>query len=644
MAILSHSLHAADPADPLYFSRNLYPILQKANCRGCHTQEGVGSATRVRFPEEPAGAQAVEAFGQSLFVLVDRQAPSQSALVLKPTNQLSHAGGERIAKGSAEAAVLLAWANYLAKNPNPSAVSWNPATGSSPAARRLTHSQYNHTVRDLLGDATQPANQFPEEDFVDGFKNQVQAQSISPMLAEAYVTAAEKLARNAFRFGDRNHLIPCKPVSPADAKCAGQFIRQFGLRAYRRPLTASEESALAAVFLKEAARSGQFQSGARMTIETMLQSPAFLFRMEREAAGSFEIAARLSYALWDSMPDAELFSSAAAGKLVIVEELEKQTRRMLRNPKARDSFDEFISQWLRFDRLLASVKDRRLYPSFSPSTLDAMLEETRRFLHHLVWENGNFMEALSAGYTFANQELTTLYGLPAPQAPFAMVRYPAASERAGLLGQGTFLAQTGKSEETSPTERGLFIRAHFLCQNVPPPPPGVNTTLKPFAIGAKPITNRERLTKAHIANQTCAGCHALIDPIGFGLERFDTLGRWSLKQQVIVFPTKDQRFEVKPEKHELELDTAASVRGIPNSDFDSAKSLGRILANDPTCQACIVRQWFRFAFGRRDRQSDAADVERMAADFRRSGFHFQDLILSMVRSEVFRGTRERKTQ
>jgi len=501
--------------------------------------------------------------------------------------------------------------------------------------RRLTHSQYNNTVRDLLGDRTKPALHFPAEDFVDGFKGQRQAQTISPLLAEAYSGAAEKLARNAFRFGDRRELIPCRPSAATDASCAKDFVRRFGQRAFRRPLSQEEEAEFIALLLKEARRAGQFLAGAQIVVEAMLQSPNFLFRIDR-SSGPFEIASRLSYALWDTMPDEELFRSATAGELRTPEEIETQARRMLQSAFAREALNEFISQWMRFDRLFSSVKDRRLYTDFVPSLAEAMAEETRRLAYHLVWNDRSFMEFFSADYTFANADLANLYEFSAPAQPFGLVKYPPDSERAGVLGHGLFLAQTGKPEESSPTERGLFIREHFLCQDVPPPPPGVNSTLPPFLIDSKPMTNRERMTTVHLANTSCAGCHHIIDPIGFGLERFDTVGRWHQKQQLTIFPTKDQRKTVKPQHHELELDTRASIVGMPNSGFSSARELGRILARDPGCQKCVVRQWFRFAFGRRETTNDRADLDRVFEDFRRSEFRFQEMVVSLMKSGTFR--------
>src|SRR5579863_5463578 len=175
--------------------------------------------------------------------------------------------------------------------------------GHSPLVRRLTHSQYNNTVRDLLGDQTRPADAFPQEDYVNGFKNQISTQDIPPLLAEAYHSAALKLARTAFLGGDDlHHLLPCKPKSAADSACASAFVRQFGLHAFRRPLTGAEAQRYSALLLTEARRTGHFPDGAQLVIEAMLQSPKFLFRLEGASPG-YDAANRLSYFLWDSMPD-----------------------------------------------------------------------------------------------------------------------------------------------------------------------------------------------------------------------------------------------------------------------------------------------------------------------------------------------------
>jgi hypothetical protein len=392
------------------------------------------------------------------------------------------------------------------------------------------------------------------------------------------------------------------------------------------------------LFVREAKRTGKFLSGAQLVVETMLQSPNFLFRMERGPSAkwaNFEIASRLSYFLWDSMPDEQLFSSAASGKLGTVEGVEQAARRMLQQPKARQAVDEFVSQWLRFDRVLNVVRDRRLFQQFNSGLAVAMTEETRRLIAHLAWDNKNFMEVYTARYGFLSAELAALYGFPTPTEEFGMVQFPASSDRAGLLGQATFLTLTSKPEETSPTERGLFIREHFLCQKVPPPPPGVSASLPPLS-ESKPMTSRERL-QVHLSNESCASCHRLIDPIGFGLEKFDAIGRKREKLALTFFAARGET-ERKPTKVELDLDTKGRISGIPDSDFSTPAQLGEVLARNAECQKCVVKQVFRYAMGRPETSADSAVIEKGFDDFKRSQFKFQQLIISLVTSKAFRET------
>jgi hypothetical protein len=497
---------------------------------------------------------------------------------------------------------------------------------AKPALRRLTHSQYNNTVRDLLGDQTRPADAFPEEDFVNGFKNQVAAQDIPPLLAEAYNTAAERLAKSAFLGGvDSSRLIPCKPGA---AGCAAKFVRSFGLRAFRRPLTAIELRRYQAVLLKEANRTRDFLSGAQLVIEAMLQSPKFLFRAE-SSTSAYSVASRLSYFLWDTMPDEALFRAAAAGELATSAGIDKAVKRMVDDPRARQSVDEFAAQWLRFDLVHTAVRDRTLYPQFSPELALAMTEETRRLIADLVWTDRNFMDLFTADYAYVNSGLAALYGIPAPPADFERVAFPAASERAGVLGQGAFLAQTSKPGETSPTVRGFFIREHFLCHQVPDPPPGTNSTLPPLQAD-RPQTNRDRL-KEHLINRSCAGCHTLMDPIGVGFEKFDAIGKRRDKQTIKFFPDRRARDQT-PKTVELELDTSGKVSGLANSDFRTPRELGRILANSSDCQECIVKQLFRYTYGRRETDADRDLIAKASEEFRGSQFRLKALIMFLARS------------
>jgi hypothetical protein len=633
-------------SDARFFVDKVYPVLEAAECRMCHNDDGVASATRVRFPPPDAKPDAIQAFGLGLSAVVDRNNPDASLLLRKPTERVAHGGGERIKKGAPEEAALRAWIAYLAKLTPPelntaiSRLKSDTGAATTTAVRRLTHSQYNNTVRDLLGDFTRPADQFPQEDYLHGFTNQAEGQSIPPILAEAYTVASEKLAATAFRHGDTQGLAPCKASSPGDAACRDKFIREFGLKAFRRPLTSKETSGYTRLFTETATQKKDFLAGAQLVVEAMLQSPSFLFHLEDGPTGAsrqFGIASRLSYFLWDTMPDAELLRAAAAGEFETPANIRRVALRMMDTPQARRAFEGFVAQWTRFDRVMASVRNARQYADFNPSLLASMTAETKHLFNHLVWGDKNFMEMFSADYTFLSARLAQLYGFDAPSEDFGLVKYPAGSTRAGILGHAGFLTLTGNPTETSPTARGLYVRENFLCQEVPPPPPGVDPTL-PAVSAEKPMTTRERLG-AHVSNRNCSSCHNLVDPIGFGLEGFDNVGRFREKVTIRTAQLRDAVTNARTESKDiaLPLDTKGYIQGIPASEFSNAAGLGRILANDPTCQKCVVKQVFRYATGRHEAKSDQEQLDALYSAFQKSGFRFRELVLALVMSDSFLG-------
>ena len=610
----------------------IYGVLEKADCHSCHNRDGVAAGTRLLFPEGIVPVEKQEAFVRSLVTLVDRLEPSKSLLLEKPTRRISHVGGERIKQGSPEEAALRAWIGELTKlNGDALAKALRyreeeEGGGGQKAPRvelrRLTHSQYNQTVRDLVGDVSKPADRFPPEDFVNGFRNQIQGQSLSPLLIESYSEAAERIAQSAMRGGDTRGLIGCKP----SLLCRSKFVREFGLKAFRRPLESGEQKRYEALFASEK----EFVKGAQLVIEAMLQSTNFLFRLEETSdpkLKAYVTASRLSYALWDTMPDAQLFAAAAQGELGNAKGVQAHVNRLLDNPRARVALNEFVGQWLRFDRILTASKDRRKHPQFTRETAVAMTEEARLFVSELVWNDRNFMELFTAPYGYVNGELASIYGVPAPAQEFQKVTFPTASERAGILGQALFLASTAKPDESSPTARGLFVREQFLCQHVPDPPAGVNTNLPPFS-AERPETNRERLS-AHVTNPGCASCHSLIDPIGFGFEKFDAVGA---RRDKFEFTTPERGKKVGVKAWTLEIDSTGFVAGVAKSAFTSPSALGAVLGESAQCQECLVKQYFRYTFGRLETAADRPVIRQLTEDFRRSQYRFKTLIASMMLS------------
>ncbi len=621
------------------FESSLFPVLKKAGCPACHNPDGVASPTRLHFPDQDAPPDRIEAFGRSLVILVDRENPEQSLLLNKPTNRIPHAGGLRIVPGSEEEAVLRQWIQRLAAlsgDELAAALKYREQEDAgngkeAPRAdlRRLTNSQYDHTVRDLLGDQTAPADRFPPEDFVDGFRNQYESQSLSPLLIEAYSAAAERLAANAFRGGDTHELIPCKDFTAA---CRARFVREFGLKAFRRPLEPVEQ----ARYEKLMAGEKDLIPGAQLVVEAMLQSTSFLFRLDDSSDAQWKpyaTASRLSYSLWDTMPDATLLATAARGDLGSPDGVAKITRRMLDDPRAHEALSEYVGQWMRFDRILQASKDRRRYPQFTRETAVAMTEEARRFVADLVWNDRDFMDLFTDKYGYVDADLAGIYKVPPPAKEFERVAFPADSERAGVLGQALFLALTAKPEDSAPTARGLFVREHFLCQHVPPPPAGVNTNLPPVTED-QPQTNRDRMS-AHVTNPSCATCHKLIDPIGFGLERFDAIGARREKFQLqFPLPRKEGEHKREMKTVELDIDPTGYVAGLPHSEFSSPSQLGGVLAKSEQCQECMVKQYFRYTFGRMETPADRPLIHNVFSTFRESGFRFKELIVAMMRERA----------
>lgn len=368
--VAAQSIATTPGENERFFVDKLYPMLRSAQCDLCHNDNGAASATGIEFPDRNATPDQILAFGFQLREFVDRKEPQKSQLLLKPTNREEHTGGVRIVPGSEQEQTMRAWIKYLANLSDAeqlrvSAIIERASQWSLQPlnVRRLTHSQYSNTIRDLLGDQSQPGNIFPKEDFIHGFKNQIEGQNVSPLQAEAYSNAAERLARSAFRGGDSRNLIQVKSSSPSDAEAAASFVRQFGLKAFRRPLSNEETTKYVRLFLAGSTKADDFNAGAQLVAEAMLQSPYFLFRIQRREEQShdqFEIASQLSYLLWFSTPDEQMLQAASESQYSDVARIEAQARRMLDDPRAAVALDEFLAQWMRFDRTRCHARSAKV--------------------------------------------------------------------------------------------------------------------------------------------------------------------------------------------------------------------------------------------------------------------------------------------
>ncbi len=505
--------------------------------------------------------------------------------------------------------------------PQPTADCSTPTPGAAPV-RRMTRTEYNNTVRDLLGDTTSPAQGFALEEEALGFNNNAANLVTSAALAEKYMLAAEGVAARATAPGTNR--IGCDSVALGNEACARQFIESFGKRAFRRPLS-SDETALFYAQFSAGLAAEDFVTGIQMVIETALQSPPFLYRVERGVAPAaaltpvrltdWETASRLSYLLWGSMPDDTLFGAAEQGKLNLREDIAAQARRMLEDAKAHDAVANFHEQWLDYDRVANVGKDAAAFPEWNTELGPLMHEETRRFLDDAVFgEGGGLSYLLSSPNTFLNPKLATFYGVAAPAAEgFTRVTLDA-SQRAGLLTLGSLLTINAHSNQTSPVHRGKLVRERLLCANIPPPP--ANVMIK--APEPDPnSTTRQRFAQ-HSADATCKGCHTLMDPVGFGFENYDGMGRYRLTENGVA------------------VDASGELTGTDvDGTFSGVVGLAAKLAQSANVRDCYATQWFRFAYGRGENTADACSLATLSSHLGNSGGNIKELLVALTQTDAF---------
>ena len=503
-----------------------------------------------------------------------------------------------------------------------------PASIGATPLRRLTRFEYNATVRDLLGDTTHPADAFPPDEVRSGFDNNSAALGVSPVQTEAFMKAAESLAGKAML--TPTTFVPCDATKLAGAAdedaCATKFIQTFGKRAYRRPVADEDVARLMTVF--HAGRTAaDFATGIRLILETMLQSPQFLYRIELALPATsadsalapldgYEMATRLSYLLWGTMPDDALFAAADAGELTTRDQIKAQVTRMMTDPRAHNSVMHMNEQWLQLAKMSTLQKDAKAYPNFNAATLAPLMqEEARQFIDHVMWsDGGNLHELLTAPYTYVNAPLAQYYGMSGVSGTdFVRVdRDPARS--AGILTLGGVMSMLAHANQSSPVHRGKFVREQILCGMMPPPPPNV-----PKLPDVDPnLTTRERLLQ-HSTDPACHSCHRLMDPIGFGFEKLDGAGLW------------------RDTENGKAIDDSGTIEDSDVAGaFSGPAELGEKLSHSLFAQKCVVTSWFHYAYSRLEAPEDQCTLKTLSTRFAESGYQFQALLTALTETDAFR--------
>lgn len=506
-----------------------------------------------------------------------------------------------------------------------------PDTAAQTGAQRLTVAQYGNAIRDIFGkDAAGKDINVPTAIEVDVMLEGFMAigasvSTISPSGVEKYEKASLAIAQQVTGDEARKALVlQCKPTGPNDAACAKETVTRLGRRIYRRPLTEAEITRITNIFMKASADLGGFDRGLEYAIVAMLQSPYFLYRPqigENDPAHagqlrytSLEMASRLSFFLWNSVPDEELLSAAEKGTLVDDAGIAVQIERMLASPRAHEGLRAFVTDWLKLRELDHLTKDPTLFTYFSPELGPAAREETLRLFEHIVFDlDTDFREILTTRKTFVNAKLASMYAIPSPSDEgFSLVELPADSVRAGLLGHASILALHSHPRSTSSTLRGKFMRESLLCDAIPPPPANVNTGLPEASPDAR--TLRERM-KPHLTDPGCKSCHVLMDPIGFALENFDGIGRYRTKELDAV------------------IDASGDLDGAP---FKDARSLAQVIHDSDKFAPCFVRKVFSYATAFRPTEADRPTLNTLSWDFRASGYRVQELLKLVASSPAFR--------
>lgn len=504
---------------------------------------------------------------------------------------------------------------------------------SGPAVtRRLTAEQYRNIVNDVFGGDIDLGGRFEPDLRVDGLLA-VGASQVSVTAAgmEQYDAMGRAVARQVVDENHRDMLVPCKPAAPkaADEKCAREFLGKVGRLLYRRPLTDTQLNAYVTAAAEATRITKDFYQGLALSLAAMLSSPSFLFVEQivepdpdhkgRHRLDEFSIASQLSFFLWNSAPDSMLLTAAENGELHTRRGLAKQVDRMMASPRVEQGVRAFFVDQLRFDEFEVLAKDAMLFPKFSAQAANDAREQTLRTIVDVVLtRNADYREIFTTRKTFLTPELGAIYQVPIYKdgpngSPDEWQPYEFAADdpRGGILTQVAFTALHSPAGRGSPTLRGKAVREIALCQVVPPPPADVSFTEFEENTAHGASTARERLA-AHATVPSCAGCHKIIDPIGFALENFDGAG------------------EFRTLENGAPIDPSGEVDGI---EYDDAGGLGQAIYDNPATASCVVDRMSARALGRTPVKGERKWLKTLKADFAESGHRLPALMREIALSE-----------
>jgi cytochrome c553 len=621
---------AADPPAELKFAD--VQALLAAHCSKCHGDE----KPKGKFKLSALGDEKSLARQRKLWAKVLGQIESQD---MPPPKEPPIAADrrDRLVRWLKQAANTIDCSDLTQRDPGPSAV------------RRLNRTEYDRTIRDLVGiDFDSGAAVGMADDRTGaGFDNLANGLTLSPALLEKYFAAADKLLEQVLGAADgspskepphrkqqaekaRAALLFVKPagdISKRDA--ARRIVSRFARRAYRRPLRDGEADRLLKLFDLVQSRGDTFENGIRLTFKAVLVSPYFLVRVEEDRAdkkpgeaypiSDHELAVRLSYFLWSSMPDDVLFELAEQQKLSDPAVLEQQVRRMLSDPKARALTDNFAVQWLQLHKLAEARPSTEFFPTFTHSLRQAMRDETLTFFDKLRADDESILRLLDADYTYVNQELAKHYGIDGVQGgQMRRVALQAENHRGGLLGMASILTQTSHTSRTSPTLRGKWVLDVVFGTPPPPPPPDAGMIKEEKQKGT-PKSFRELLAM-HASNATCAGCHKKMDPLGFALDSYDAIGRWRTGSAEQPLDTSGQ------------LPTGEKFNGPTELKTLIGQRRGEFVRN-------LTEQLLLYALGRELQYYDDCTVREVTAALDKGEHRFSTLMQGIVKSYPFRHRR-----